>query len=89
MKFYHSLKRPEPQKPGLIGIISFNLQKAVFQRAEKELADHMYWDRMGWLDPGCRYYYDVKINPFLNALAILVVKIWYRGMPKPEKEQNI
>ncbi|KAJ49638.1 multimeric flavodoxin WrbA [Clostridium tetanomorphum] len=81
--FYNSLIDTKPEKPGLIKLISFNLQKYAFYGAEKGLADYQYWKNKGWLEKGTEYYYNVKINPFKRALSKAVVKIWYFNIPKP------
>ncbi|MDF2505361.1 MAG: multimeric flavodoxin WrbA [Clostridium sp.] len=80
--FYNSLIDNEPPKPGLIGLISFDLQKHAFSDAEKDSADYQYWKNKGWLEKGTEYYYSVKINAFKRVFSKIIVKIWYLKMTK-------
>lgn len=79
--FYKSLRENKPPKPGLIGLISFNLQKYAFSRAEKDLADYQYWKSKGWLEEDTEYYYDVKLNAIKRILSKIMVKIWCLRLP--------
>lgn len=80
--FYNSLIGTRPPKPGLIGLISFNLQKHAFSSAEKDSADYQYWKNKGWLEKSTEYYYNVKINAFKRVLSRFIVKIWYFNISK-------
>lgn len=81
--FYNSLIATKPPKPGIIGLVSFNLQKHAFSIAKKDFADYQYWKNKGWLEKSTEYYYDVKTNAFKRVLSKIIVKIWYFKVPKP------
>lgn len=79
--FYNSLTENKSIKPGLLELITFNLQKHAFAGAEKDLADYQYWKHKGWLEKNTQYFYNIKINVLKNALSKLIVKIWYLMIP--------
>ncbi|NYT06487.1 MAG: flavodoxin family protein [Methanomicrobiales archaeon] len=73
-----ALQRPARASPGLMDVIVFHAQRAVFALLETESpADFQYWQEKGWLAPDARYFVDVPVNPLYTAIGRIVG--WYQA----------
>ncbi|WP_069999037.1 flavodoxin family protein [Cellulosilyticum sp. I15G10I2] len=83
-KFVMALKCKKVPKAGFFKLYAFRLQKAAFGNGDRLKADYNYWKEKGWLDPGCNFYIQVKINlithTLANALADLKIKSYPKGV---------
>jgi multimeric flavodoxin WrbA len=74
--FSAALRRGSRSSPGLSDVIIFHGMRAIFDElADLFPADHRYWTRKGWLDPGQRYYVDVPVNPLYHLIGVIAE--WY------------
>lgn len=68
--FSAALQRKQRKRPGMMDVIIFHSQRAVFSQLERELpCDYHYWNDLGWLSPGARYFVDVPVNPLYLAIG--------------------
>jgi multimeric flavodoxin WrbA len=71
--FYRALQSGRRRSPGLKDVVIFHGQRGSFgELAEAAPVDHRYWKEQGWLEPGCRYYVDVPVNPLYSAIGRIV-----------------
>ncbi|WMW25167.1 flavodoxin family protein [Methanolobus sediminis] len=81
--FYSALLNKKRWTPGLKDLTMFRVQKAIFKNlADFSPADYNYWKEKGWLRPEAKYYTDVPINPFYNAVSWISEQILKRKMGK-------
>ena len=82
-EFAAALRRGTRKSPGLMDVIIFRGQRAVFaELADVSPADYRYWKEKGWLDPGTKYFADVPVNPLYNAIGRIVEWFSARGTRK-------
>lgn len=85
--FYDALMKKERSSPGFRDIIIFHAQKASFGELVKDSpADHAYWKEQGWLRQQAKYYVDVPVNPFYNAIGWTAEQILRRKIRKDMRE---
>lgn len=71
--FYDALRSGRRRSPGLKDVIIFHGQRGSFSELERAAPfDYRYWKEQGWLEPGCRYYVDVPVNPVYSAIGKIV-----------------
>lgn len=81
--FSAALLRKKRKIPGIMEVVIFHAQKAVFSQLEKESpCDYQYWKQQGWLEPGVKYFTDVQVNPLFQAIGIIVERIQMRQVKK-------
>lgn len=72
-QFASALKRGSRKSPGLVDVIIFRGQRAVFRHlAGISPADFRYWTEKGWLDRSRKYFVDVPVNPLYNLIGRIV-----------------
>ena len=75
--FLAALRKGSRSRPGFSDVLLFHGQRATFDElAEQFPTDHAYWTDHGWLEPGCRYFVDVPVNPVYHAAGIILE--WYQ-----------
>lgn len=75
--FLAALQKGSRSTPGFSDVLIFHGQRATFDElADQFPADHAYWTDQGWLDPGCRYFVDVPVNPVYHAMGVALE--WYQ-----------
>lgn len=75
--FLAALQRGSRSNPGFSDVLIFHGQRATFDElADQFPADHAYRTAQGWLDPGCRYFVDVPLNPVSHAAGVALE--WYQ-----------
>lgn len=71
--FYEALNRKTRASPGLRDVIIFHGQRGTFDELRNHSpVDYAYWDEMGWLAPGKRYFVDVPVNPVYDAVGRVI-----------------
>jgi multimeric flavodoxin WrbA len=71
--FYDALNRKTRASPNLRDVILFHGQRGAFDELrEHSPVDYTYWNDMGWLAPGRRYFVDVPVNPVYDAIGRVV-----------------
>ncbi|MEN6341620.1 MAG: flavodoxin family protein [Methanospirillum sp.] len=71
--FCEALRSGRRRSPRLKDVIIFRAQRGTFGELEQAApVDFRYWKEQGWLEPGCRYYADVPVNPVYSAIGRLV-----------------
>ncbi len=71
--FADTLNRKTRRSPHLRDVIVFRAQRGAFDELRKHApADYAYWNEMGWLEPGKRYFVDVPVNPVYDAIGRVV-----------------
>lgn len=77
-KMVKVLKKKTLPKASLFKLCAFKLQRASFGRADRAQADYKYWKDKGWLEPGCKFFIEAKINPLAqllsNVIAFFMIK---------------
>lgn len=59
-------------KPTVPGLVSFRLNCKRFAAMKEPSYDAAYWKQKGWLEPGKRYFNEVRINPLKSMAAGIV-----------------
>lgn len=83
--FHNAMVAKEPVSPGLINLIAFRSQKALFALSHEHHLwekDYLYFKEKGWLEEDRQYYIDVRINPIKNFIAVIIGKWFRRNMAK-------
>ena len=76
-EFLAALRKGSRPSPGFSDVLLFHGQRATFDElADQFPTDHAYWSDQGWLEPGCRYFVDVPVNPISHAAGTLLE--WYQ-----------
>lgn len=81
-KFYTALSSKRPVKAGFMKLCTFKLQRVSFGSGDRLKADYNYWKSKGWLEDGCNFYIEAKINPIKKFLADMVAGLKIRSYPK-------
>ena len=71
-KMVKVLKKQALPKASLFKLCAFKLQRASFGRADQNHVDFKYWRDKGWLEPGCKFFIEAKINPLTQLLANVI-----------------
>ncbi len=59
----------KPAKPTVSSLVSFRLNRKYYTGKKEDSYDAQYWRAKGWLEPGKRYFYKARINPFKSMAA--------------------
>jgi len=87
--FSAALERTKRKSPGIMDVIIFHAQRAVFSQMEKSSpCDYQYWNEKGWLSPAARYFVDVPVNPIYQLIGRFVEWILRRRVRKDLVSEN-
>ena len=75
--FHDSLVSKKPVSPGLINLMAFRSQQALFALSHEynlSESDYLYFKEKGWLEENRQYYIDVKVNTLKNFIDMIIGK---------------
>ena len=68
-KIIKQLNKQPISKLSLVELVTFRIQQATWKNAAKDSLDYQYWQKHGWLKPGCSYYTSTKSNILFRVIA--------------------
>ena len=67
--FLHAIKEEKYKKPRFSSLMMFRIQQWSWAQKDKSTVDYQYWEKMGWLDSKCEFFFQHNTNPVIVILA--------------------
>lgn len=81
-QLFNAVHQRKFEIPTFLSLMTFKIQQICWQRAPGDTVDYHYWQKRGWIDPRCRYYFPQRAGWLKVAAAGALGTVIARFLPQ-------